>query len=164
MRRPFPRACLLPALVVLLAGCATKEAKETRAASDLAVRELQGLVDEGIERGIKEREAARSEEALDFAAIAATAVQRFQALPEARALKNPYDPAKPIYVARAEAKEPGTVYLDASTAPSGTLLITAVFKDGASLRREPASVKVNVLAKPPRIEVDTGGPPVAPRF
>jgi hypothetical protein len=164
MRLPSRRACLVPAALLLLAGCASKEAKETRAAATLAVRELQGLVDEGIERGIKEREAARSEEPLDFAAIAATAIQRFMALPEARALKNPYDPGKPIYSARAEAREPGTVYLDGSTAPSGTLLVTAVFKEGASLRREPSSVKVNVLAKPPRIEVDSGGPPVAPRY
>lgn len=152
-----------PALLALLA-CGSKEAKDTRAASALAVRELQGLVDEGIERGVKEREAARSEEAPDFAAIAATAIQRFQALPEARELRNPYTPSRPAFAAEAEGREPGTVYLDARSAASGAISITAVFKDGAAVKKEGAVVKVNVAARPRKFDVEGGGPPVAPRF
>lgn len=164
MRLPSRRACLLSAALVLLAGCASKEAKDTRAASALAVRELQGLVDEGIEKGIKERAAARSEEGLDFPAIAAAAIQRFQMLPEARAARNPYSPAKPAFVAGAEGREPGTVYLDAAGAASGVVAVTAVFKDGSAVKRERATVKVNVDARPPKLDVDSGGPPVAPRY
>ena len=162
MRAPRPLA--LAAAAVLLLGCDAKGVKETRAASALAVRELQSLVDDGIEKAIKEREAARSEEAPDFSAVAAAAIQRFQALPEARAMMNPYDPAKPAFVAKAEGREPGTVYLDAAGAASGAIQVTAVYKDGVAVKKDHASVKVNVAARPPKLDVDSGGPPVAPRF
>ncbi len=83
------------------------------------MRELQGLVDEGIEQGVKEREAARSEDALVRGRRRHRRPAPSRPSPEAQALKNPYDPAKPIYVAGPEAKEPGTVYLDARSAASG---------------------------------------------
>jgi hypothetical protein len=161
MRIPT-RPALCAAAVALLLACSAKGVKETREASKLAVRELQGLVDDGIERGLKEREAARSEEALDFAAISAAAVQRFTALPEARALRNPYSAGRPVFVVGPEGREPGTVYLDATSAASGAILVTAVFQDGAAVKREAASVKVNVAARPKKIDVDTGAMPAAP--
>jgi len=154
---------VVPALMILL-GCSAKGVKETRAASTLAVKELQSLVDDATENGLKERERARSEEPLDWALLAATAIQQFQASPDARALRNPYDAARPVYAARAEGSDPGTVYLDATPARSGTILVIAVFKDGTALRRETSNVKVNVARRPPKLDVDTGAMPAAPNL
>jgi len=160
--KPFPVLALAAAALPLLVGCAAKGVKETRAASVLAVRELQSLVDDGLDKAIKEREMARSEEAPDFSAVAAAALQRFQSSPDARDLKNPYDPSKPVFVARPEGREPGTVYLDATPAATGAILVTAVFKDGAAVKRESATVKVNVALRPRKIEVNTDAGPAAP--
>lgn len=153
----------VPALIILL-GCGAKGVKETRAASTLAVKELQSLVDDATENGLKERERARSEEPLDWALLAATAIQQFQASPDARALRNPYDAARPVYAARAEGSDPGTVYLDATPARSGAIMVVAVFKDGTALRRETSNVKVNVARLPPKLDVDTGAMPAAPNL
>lgn len=163
-QKPFHAAlaAAAAAALALLAGCAAKGVKETRAASALAVREVQSLVDDGLDKAIKEREMARSEEAPDFAAVAAAALQRFQSSPDARDLKNPYDAARPVFVARPEGREPGTVYLDATPAATGAILVIAVYKDGAAVKRESATVKVNVALRPRKIDVNTDAGPAAP--
>lgn len=162
--RPVPALLMSATAVLLILGCAAKGVKETKAAAALAVLELQNLVDEGIEKGVKEREKGRSEEPLDFQAIAATAVVKFLALPQAREVKNAFSPAKAVFVAGAEGREPGSVYIDASRATTGALFVTAVFKDGAALKREARTVKVNTSIRPPKLDVDTGAMPAAPRF
>jgi hypothetical protein len=160
--RPVPALFLSAAALLLMAGCAAKGVKETKAAAALAATELQNLVDEGIEKGLKEREKGRSEEPLDFQALSAAAVLKFQALPQAREVKNAFSPAKAVFVTGAEGREPGTVYIDASRAATGAIFVTAVFKDGAALKREALTVKVNTAARPPKIDVDTGAMPAAP--
>jgi hypothetical protein len=161
--RPSPVLCFLATAALLLAlGCAAKGVKETKASAEMAVIELQNLVDEGIEKGVKEREKGRSEEPLDFPGIARTAVLKFQGLPQAREAKNAFNPAKPVFVASTEGREPGSVYIDASRAATGAIFVTAVFKDGAALKRDARSVKVNTAARPPKIDVDTGAMPAAP--
>jgi hypothetical protein len=162
--RPVPALFLSAATALLYLGCAAKGVKETKSAAALAVLELQNLVDEGIEKGVKEREKGRSEEPLDFQTIATVAVQKFQALPQAREVKNAFNPARPVFVAGAEGREPGSVYIDASRAATGAIFVTAVFKDGSALKREPGTVKVNTAIRPPKLDVDTGAMPAAPRF
>ena len=149
-------------LMFVVAGlgiaCDSKE-RSTRAAADLAVKALDDLTEQAAQRKIEEQIHTRKDTPLDWVVIAEVSVKEFIASPAAHEPRNPFDPARPVFVAGSAKEIPGTIYIDAAQAKDGLILVTGILPGAGGMpARVEKMVRLRTDLKPKPVDSESGVP------